>query len=110
MMVQIDQSIYMQRMLPPKDVYSTNITNSSGAQITAVVQYEGIDPEHAETLTLTIPAGATVSAPEKSVNMGTWTAAKVIKKITVGDRVINAPFPGVSSPMKDLPLVFPTNF
>ncbi|CAM4847439.1 unnamed protein product, partial [Rotaria magnacalcarata] len=38
---------------------------------------------------------------EVTYDMGTWTAAAIIKKIQCGHLVVNAPFANVTSPVKN---------
>lgn len=89
----------------PKHVYSVVAVNASPATVKVMVLYKLPDAT-TDTVAVDIEAGKSHEFEQRVVSMGTYDATAIVEHIAVqfdaaSDPVAyDAPFPGVSSPVK----------
>lgn len=90
-------------MLPPTDVYSILVENSTDKPHTVKVQYKYFD-NAPEEVKVAVPAKGSAKAEQKTKQEGPTVFTYVINKVEVeghSSAVLNAPMPSVTGPTKD---------
>ncbi len=82
---------------PGSSLYSAVIENKQNAPIQCTISWESRNGPLPNKDTITIDSMESSIVNERDIDMGTWTAAAIIKTIECGDLVLNAPFQGVVS-------------
>ncbi|CAF1237933.1 unnamed protein product [Rotaria magnacalcarata] len=85
-------------MPAPRDVYTAVIYNAQNKPIQCSIIWSQPHDLQQESAIFTVEKHDCQLTKEKTIGMGTWEARGVIKEIHCGNRVLAAPFYGVTSP------------